>query len=97
MKHMFVETGMKIKHDKFTELVVIPKKKMPFVKNQYGMISRAYMGHVAELINQLKEKDHKIENNNLRHKLELMEITIENNRLKHELEIEKLKNVKKNK
>ncbi len=50
MKYIFRETGMKIEHEKFTELAVIPKKKMTFVKDQYNMITKAYMGHISDLI-----------------------------------------------
>ncbi len=88
IKNLFVEMDFKLDHDKFVELAVVPNDKIKFIKKQYATISKAYMGHISELISKIKEKDHEIalkEN-------QLLLKEKENELLRKELEIMNLKN-----
>lgn len=60
VKHLIEGMNLAINHDKFEELAVIPKNKFKLIKEQYDMISRAYMGHIRELVGKIKEKDSEI-------------------------------------
>src|ERR1700733_9852269 len=85
--------------------------KMKYIKEQYELISRTYMGHITELINKIKEKGHEVIFLNEKHEKELQikenellkekyekELQIkENELLKKELEIIILKHINKRK
>jgi hypothetical protein len=93
-----------LEYKKEKELVVLSKEYMKIVNTQYENISSKYMGHISELITQLKEQDakHQIELANKdkiileeQHKNELQKEKYENALLKKELEIMKLTHKKK--
>jgi len=54
LKRNFADWSYTISHDTYTELAVIPTKKLPSVKKQYTIIAKAYMGHISELISEMK-------------------------------------------
>jgi len=82
LKHLFEGLELVLPHEKYDEHTVIPKNKMKLVKEQYSMISDAYIGHVREFINKIKEKDNEIAMLKEKHQNEL---------LKKDLEIANLK------
>ena len=60
IKHLFENMDFKLDHDKYNEIAIVPKNKMKIIKEQYEMISKVYMGHAAELINKIREKESEI-------------------------------------
>jgi len=60
IKHLFFGMDLTLKHDTFTELAIIPEKKMKVIKEHYDTISKAYMGHIKELVEQVKSKDNEM-------------------------------------
>jgi hypothetical protein len=58
IRSFFGELEMGIKYGTSLELVIIPKKKLPFVRDQYLMIGKNYMGRVQELIAEKREMEH---------------------------------------
>lgn len=60
IKNMFQSMNMNVKHDKYREIVVIPKKDMKTIKEGYQQIAALYMGHIKELIHIISEKDSEI-------------------------------------
>lgn len=91
LNHLFDGMDMKLDSEYYNELAIIPKKKMKLVKEQYETISKAYLGHVTELIQIIKQKDNEIMLIKEQHKNELL---IEKHRcgiLEKELEIANLK------
>ncbi len=60
IKHLFENMDFKLDHNKYNEIAIIPKNKMKIIKEQYEMISKIYMGHTAELINKIREKESEI-------------------------------------
>lgn len=76
IRHMMAETGLKLEHETFTELSIIPKQRMKFVKEQYDTIYKSCMGNVGNIVAQLKEKEsiniqqkYQLENKDLQLKL----------------------------
>uniref|UniRef100_A0A6C0LTG8 Bro-N domain-containing protein n=1 Tax=viral metagenome TaxID=1070528 RepID=A0A6C0LTG8_9ZZZZ len=111
VKYTFESMDLKLDSDKYNELTIIPKNKMKYIKEQYELISRTYMGHITELINKIKEKGHEViflkekhekelqikENELLKEKYEKELQIKENELLKKELEIIILKHINKRK
>jgi hypothetical protein len=54
LKRNFKDLDYIITHEKYKEIVVIPSKKLLSVKKQFNMISRLYMGHISELVSEIK-------------------------------------------
>ena len=57
VKNIIHNYGLKLVHEKYTELAIIPTEKMNFIKEQYNIIAKIYRGSTLELSSQLKEKD----------------------------------------
>lgn len=82
------------------EMVVVTKENMKFIKNHYESISAKYMGHISDMVSQLKEQESKYQMEMIikdkmiaeeKHKNELMKEKYEHELLKKEMEIMKLK------
>lgn len=58
--NFFNVSTMKLNHSTYNELVIIPDKQMSKIKTLYLNTANAFMGHVAEMSRQLKEKDSEI-------------------------------------
>jgi hypothetical protein len=58
----------------YEELVIIPKNLMNLVQKQYEQIGKSYMGHISELITNIKELKDKYEKQELKHQLELQQL-----------------------
>lgn len=58
LSHFFDGLDMKLDHDSYNELVVIPNNKFNIIKKQYKTISELYMGHLADVIRKMKEQDY---------------------------------------
>lgn len=100
--HMFNNLNLRIEHEKYTELAVIPANKMKYVKEEYELLAKAYVGHNRELVTKIKEKDAEIEilkrdhiielqkseaeKEQYKYKCDMLEKALENERLKNELE-----------
>lgn len=78
IKNIFNGMDLVLEHDTFTELAIIPSNKMKIIKEQYSLISTAYMGHIKELVEKIKEKDSEIKLLNETH---LKELAIKDNQL----------------
>jgi hypothetical protein len=61
------------------------------VKKQYEIISKAYMGHIAELISKIKDKDNEIKLLKATHEKEITIALKDNELLRKDLEIANLK------
>jgi len=72
LKHIFWEMNLSYDHAKHKELAIIPAKKMDMIKEQYDLISQAYMGHISTLMSKLKDKNAEIDLLKERHKNELL-------------------------
>jgi hypothetical protein len=83
--HLITGMDLRLENDNFSELAIIPKNKMTIIKEQYEMISQAYVGHINELIVKLKDKDNEIE-------LLMKENELNEEKFKNELNEEKFKN-----
>ncbi len=79
---------MKFDHNVYTELAILPKKKLDNVKQHYATVSKAYMGHITEITNQKKELEHQIEL--LKKDNELAKQKYENELLKKEIKLIKM-------
>jgi len=91
IESIFKEFDLVFEHEKYIELAIIPKNKMKIVKEQYSLISKVYMGHIAELVNKIKDKDNELA---LLKALHAKEIALINNQLiiaQKDLEIATLK------
>ena len=91
LSHIFEGMDMKIKHELYNELVVIPKQKIKLIKEQYELISSKYRGHMKDIIQEIKEKDNIIELMKERHEKEIMKVQYEKEILKKDLEIANMK------
>ena len=100
VKDLMAELKYNFSFESMVELAIISDKQIKFVKEQYGIISKLYLGHVADLVNKIKEKDNEIalmkerhekELAIERHKNELLAEKHENELLKKEVEILKMK------
>lgn len=98
--HLFDGFELKLDNEKYAELAIISSKKMKIIKETYDMISRAYMGHIKDLVNKIKDKDNEIillkaqYKNELieeKHKNQLIEEKYKNKLLQKEVEILNLK------
>jgi len=72
IKHQFGAMDLKLDHVKYTEIAIIPKNKMKTIKEHYEMVSKIYMGHIAELINKIQHKDNEIKLLQKEHENELL-------------------------
>ncbi len=55
---VFMEAlNINFKYENNDEIVIIPKHLIDLVDKQYTQIGKLYMGHIAELITKIKEKD----------------------------------------
>ena len=98
IKKYFKTLNMNMTYNNIEEIVVIDKDYLSIIEDLYQNIGRKYMGNVSEYIIQLKEKeqeiknrDHIIQNNELKYKLEIQELkyNLEITILKKELELMK--------
>lgn len=92
--HLFEDMNLKLDHPTFNELAIISKKKMRTVKQNYDSISKSYLGHIADLINKLKEKDYELKAKDQELKMKDQELKMkdqEKELIKKELEIANLK------
>ena len=55
IKDLFRELNLGIKYKKYQELAVLSSTKLKFVKKNYVMIGKIYMGNVAELISKMHD------------------------------------------
>ena len=55
VKNIMNNYGLKLVHEEYTELAIIPKGKINFIKEQYDTIAKIYRGNTLELTSQLKE------------------------------------------
>jgi len=78
LSHCFKALNLVVEHETYEELAVIPKEHMKYIKEQFELISNMYLGHVKDLITQLKNKEH--ENEILKKDIELLkkDVTIAN-------------------
>jgi hypothetical protein len=83
-------------YENYDELVIIPKEHNYLVERQYQQIGKNYMGHIGELITKIKDLQdklekielvHKMEIQEMNHKLEMLTEKSENELLKKEIEI----------
>lgn len=84
-------SNFKIQYVNNEEIVVIPKEHIKIVEKQYQQISKSYMGHVTELVNQIKELSTQNELQKLTYENELQKERYEKELLKKDVEILKLK------
>jgi len=91
LNHLFDGLELIINHEKYEELVVIPKEKMKLIKEQYDIISSKYVGHISELVTKLKEKDYEITLLKERHENEIHKERAEVQKERFEKEIQKEK------
>ena len=81
------------------EVVIIPRERVHMIEEQYEIISRAYLGHLTEIVSKLKEVEEllqtklraELEETRLRARLAEVEARAENQSLRFELELLKLK------
>jgi len=66
----------------YGELAIIPVKKFKYVQQQYETIAKAYMGHITEMVAQIKD---------LQNTINLMESKMETLKERHENEILRMK------
>lgn len=89
LKHFFEGMNLIVEHEKYEEIVVIPREKMKLIKEQYEIISSRYIGHISELVTKLKEKDYEITLLKKNHELELQKAKSENEIQKERFEAQK--------
>jgi hypothetical protein len=78
-------------YEKEEELVVISKEFEQIVDDTYTLIGKKYMGHIAELITQMKNKDNEMHMNNMKHEMEVDKLNHTIDTLKHINELQKEK------
>ena len=84
------------KYENMNELVIIESGQMIHVENAFANVSKKYMGHVSELLTQIKElkdnlekKDIILENKDLIYNNKIQKIELNNKEIIHKLETEK--------
>lgn len=88
----------KYKLNKDEEIIIIQNKDMKNIKGQYDMVQQAFSGHIKELINKIKLLENKLNEEQLKYKLQITEYQLkyqlelknkerENIELKHQLEL----------
>lgn len=87
IKDLFKGMDLALNLNKYDELAIIPKNKFKLIKQQYDITTKAYIGHIREITEKIKDKDHEIELLKKDNEIALM---------KKDLEIANLK-LKKNK
>jgi len=87
VKRLIESMNLKLEHEKYNELAIIPKNKMKTIKENFEMISKVYMGHITELVNKIKEKDIEKELTQVKYEKELQKEIYEKELLKKEYEI----------
>lgn len=58
-------------YEKENEMIIIDEKQLKRFESQYECVSKKYMGHITELINQLKDEQNKNKIMQLTHEKEL--------------------------
>lgn len=90
-------------YDKEIEMIIIDEKQLKRFESQYESVSKKYMGHITELVNQLKEEQNKNkilqltyekDTNDLQHKLVEEQQRCEILSLKYQLLEEKCTKIK---
>lgn len=80
LKKKFINYEMMLPHEEFTELAVIPMKKLKQIKDEYAQLGQLYAGHTAEMKQQINDLMNQLNNKNteLVHKEELHKLTLSN-------------------
>ena len=77
--------NVNIQYEKQEELFVLSKNHQQLIENQYELISKKYMGHITELVSQIKDLKQELETKELKHQLELQILKSENDLLKKDV------------
>jgi len=72
LAHCFKAMNLVVEHETYEELAIIPKEQVKYIREQCEMISGMYMGHVKDLIIQIKNKDHEIAILKLKHENDIL-------------------------
>ena len=75
--------NISIVYENQEELIVVSKEHHQLVENQYELVSKKYMGHITELVTQIKELKEQLEKQELVYQMEIQ-------RLNHQVEIQKM-------
>lgn len=101
----FNKMGFIFHHQKYKELLIVSKKEIKTVTDQFTNVSNKYLGHVKELLDEIKnyqnqilliKKDHQLELSQKNLELiqknqEIFKLNSENQLLKKDIEILSLK------
>jgi len=61
LKAYFNDTQWRLDNPNHVELAIFSSKNLKNVKKQFDTLSKAYMGHIAEMVTKLKEKDNELQ------------------------------------
>ena len=89
IKESIIALESDFKYENMNELVIIKPGQMIHIEKAFSHIGKKYLGHVSELITQIKELKDNLEKNDIIHKSEILKIESNNNEKIYKYDMEK--------